>query len=245
MYRFPDTLVKQIKSDIDKALKSGAEPIAAFDADGTLWAVDMGECFFKYQFKNNLIDGLPENPWETYVEFHRREPEASYLWLAQVNKGKEISTVRKWARETVKTHPDLITFSGQKEIIKYLLHLKVDVYVVTASVKWSVEPAAALFGIPQEKVLGIQTKIKDGIVTEEQEGIITYKQGKVDALLAATNGRKPFYVAGNSLGDLPLLESATHIRMVLNSAPEGTELCTAEREMIEVAKKRNWYYYSF
>ena len=245
MYKFSEDFLKKVKADIDKALDEGAEPIAAFDADGTLWATDMGESFFKYEYHNGLIDGLPENPWEYYVDFHEREPEASYLWLAQINKGKSIEEVRKWARETVRTHPDINTFAGQKEIINHLHLRKVDVYVVTASIKWSVEPAAALYKIPEEKVLGVKTKIVDGIVTDVQEGAITYKQGKVEGLLEATGGKHPFYAAGNSNGDLPLLESATHLRMVLNSAAPESELYDIERKMIKLAEERNWYNYTF
>lgn len=243
--KFPDNLIKEIMIAIEKALDAGAEPIAAFDADGTLWSTDMGESFFKYQIKNKLLENLPDDPWEFYVDFHKRDPEASYLWLAQVNQGKEIDLVRGWAQDTVKSHPHLGSFAGQMEIIQFLRKLNVEVYIVTASVKWAVEPAAALYGISSEKVLGIQTKIDNGIVTDLQEGVITYKQGKVKGLLEATGGRRPFYAAGNSPGDLPLLKSATHLRMVLNSAPEGTDLHTSEKEMLQIAKQNNWYYYCF
>ena len=245
MFRFDEDFLQKTKNAIDNALAEGAEPIAAFDADGTLWATDMGENFYKYQFHNELLQGLPEKPWEYYVDLHAREPETSYLWLAQINKGHPLEQVRKWARETVHTHPDIMTFAGQKEIIKHLHLRKVKVYVVTASIKWSVEPAAALYNIPQENVIGVQTKIIDGNVSSEQEGPITYKEGKVKGLLAATGGKYPFYAAGNSHGDLPLLESATHLRMVLNSATQDNPLFETERKMIELAKERGWLHYSF
>ncbi len=245
MYRFSDDFLKTTKNNIKEALEAGAEPIAAFDADGTLWATDMGENFFKYQYKNEFLTDLPNEPWNHYVKMHEEAPEESYLWLAQVNKGKDIELVRKWAREAVKTHPDLGVFAGQQEIIKYLHQLKVNVYVVTASIKWAVEPAAALFNIPQENVIGVQTKIIDGQVTTEQEGAITYKDGKVKALLEATDGKAPFFAAGNSNGDLPLLESSTDIRVVLNSAQEDSHLYQTERDMITLAKERNWLHYSF
>ena len=107
------------------------------------------------------------------------------------------------------------------------------------------EPAAALYNIPQENVIGVKTKVENGLVTTEQEGPITYKEGKVKGLLEATGGKLPFYAAGNSHGDLPLLESATHLKMVLHSAPQHNVLYETEQKMIALAKERNWLHYSF
>ena len=246
MYRFSDQKLKEIKIAIDHALKKAERrPVAAFDADGTLWASDMGESLFHYQYRNDLLPNLPQNPWEYYVNFHTKEPEKAYLWLAQINAGFPIEVVRKWAREAVKTHPEPGIFNGQKDVIRHLRASGVTVYVVTASIKWAVEPAAELYGIPKENVIGIQTKVTNGVVTEEQEGPITYRQGKVEGLLKATGGKPPFFAAGNTPGDLPLLESATHLRMVLHSAPEGHVNYNSEQEMLKIARERGWLWHSF
>jgi hypothetical protein len=51
MQDFPESKIKDIQHKIDKALDSGANPIAAFDADGTLWSHDAGEGFFDFNYK--------------------------------------------------------------------------------------------------------------------------------------------------------------------------------------------------
>ena len=247
MYRFPDHVLKEFKSKVDEALRDRkCNPIAAFDADGTLWASDVGENFFKYQFKNELLKGLPADPWAYYQNMYANERSKCYLWLAQINRGVPIEQVRKWARESVKIHlNDMGEFNGQKEFISYLHKKGVKVYIVTASVKWAVEPAAELFQIPPENVIGIETKIENGLVTDEQVGPITHGTGKVDGLLEKTGGKHPFLAAGNTQSDRALVESATHLKLVIGSAPQDHEHFETEQFMQNLAKEKGWLSYQF
>jgi phosphoserine phosphatase len=173
--------------------------------------------------------------------------EAAYLWLAQINAGQKLSTVLKWSEECTHAHGPVPVFAAQKEIINHLHKSSVEVFIVTASIQWAVVPAAKLYNIDQDHVIGIRTKIVDGIVTEEQDGIITYREGKVAGLLERTQGVHPFYVAGNSEGDLPLLEASTHLRMVLASAhhDKEPELHDIEQHMIRVAEERGWFFHNY
>src|SRR5690606_26732338 len=122
-------------------------PIAAFDADGTLWDTDMGENFFQYQIDHNCIE-LPEDPWKHYDNLKEKSHPEAYLWLAQVLEGQPIEKVRKWAKESLKTYQNGVPiFSWKRDLISFLQSHKVDVYIVTASITWAVEPAAELLGI--------------------------------------------------------------------------------------------------
>lgn len=246
MKEMPNTLIEQIKTAIDHAWdKTDGHAIAAFDADGTLWDTDMGENFFQYQIEQNQLKDLPENPWEHYLKLKSEvSPKAAYLWLAQINKGQPIKTVRGWAQDCVEKLAPLPIFAGQKEIIDYLHSKGVQVYVVTASIKWSVEPAAALYDIPHERVLGVTTKIEDGIITEFQEGPITWRQGKVDGLLLASAGIKPILASGNTPGDLALLECASHIRLAMAASTEPAELIEEEKKLAAIAKEKDWFHFS-
>ncbi|MEZ4870800.1 MAG: hypothetical protein R2827_00875 [Bdellovibrionales bacterium] len=70
-----------------KALAEGANPIAAFDADNTLWNIDVGETYFQYLIDNELVE-LPQDPWEYYHSLRNGpNPPEGYLWLAQIMKG--------------------------------------------------------------------------------------------------------------------------------------------------------------
>lgn len=241
-------------SKIDEAIaqvkKSDPSPVAAFDADGTLWNTDLGEMFFKYKISQKLVP-FPPNPWEYYHELKKKnnDPREAYLWLAQIMDGVPIETVRKWAEAGVQANSPIPVFSEQKKLIQKLLQAGVQVYIVTASIKWAVEPGSMLVGLTHDNVIGITTEIADGKVTAKSNGIITYRQGKADAILQATKGKKPFLASGNSIGDLELLSSATHIRLCVSGTPPSeAELFASEKKLFDAAKQMNspeWIFHYF
>lgn len=241
----PKELIDQVKQAIDLALFEAPKPaVAAFDADGTLWDTDMGENFFLYQIKEKLLSGLPPDPWDHYWKLKKEvSPKVAYLWLAQINKGVPIQTVRQWSLDCVDRLRPLPIFPGQKDIIDHLHDRGVEVFVVTASIKWSVEAAAALYGIPQDRVLGITTKIENDLITDVQDGPITWREGKVEGLLQAIGDRKPIFASGNTTGDLALLESASHVRLAMAASDKTSDLFKDEMQLIDIAKDRDWFYF--
>lgn len=246
MKQFPLDKLQQIQASIDTAVQGIPSPIAVFDADGTLWDADLGENFFQYQFRNRLLKGLPADPWGHYTRLHNegKEKEA-YLWLAQINAGQSLKTVRQWAHQAfVELKPPPI-FEGMKSIVEQLQKLKVKIFVITASIKWAVEPGAEFLGIPKENVLGIKTKVRNDIISNEQDGPITWKDGKVDGLLLETGGRRAFFAAGNSTGDLALLKSATHLRLAHTGASKDNVTYASERQLLEIAKEQSWFYQDY
>ncbi len=245
MKAFPQTLLDKIFQDIERLASAPVDQrVAAFDADGTLWSIDVGEQFFKFQIASGELKGLPPDPWEHY---HRMKaevsPQAAYIWLAQINEGQKLEKVREWAKTSLEASAPIPVFDFQRKIVEKLKSLHFKIYIVTASIAWAVEPAAALFGLPYEAVIGVRTKVKNGYVTTEQDGIITYRQGKVDALLEATQGLHPLFVSGNTEGDLLLLESSKGIRLVVGSADASDSNYGTEQRMQEIARKNNWYSY--
>lgn len=238
-----------IETATQLAIENESCPIAAFDADGTLWNTDLGEAFFRYQIANlNLpvLHKLPTDPWTYYRNWKSSgDPRPAYLWLAQINQGYSLTQVRKWAIENVKKMSPLPIFEPQRQLISYFLKMRVKVFVVTASVKWAVEPGANLLGIPQEQVLGVATKNSEGIISDAQDGFITYRQGKVDALLDHNSGQKPFFCCGNTTGDSNLLASASKLSLAVCSSQEGDELFQSERLLQEEAKKHGWLTHQF
>lgn len=234
-----------LQNKIDEALLNVERPIAAFDADHTLWNTDMGENFFQYIIDNKLVD-LPDNPWQHYFDLRDgKNPAAGYLWLSQVLKGVPVATVREWNEKCVNGLGTLPTYSAQKRLIDYLHAKKVEVFVVTASAKWAVEAPAKYYNIQNENVIGVTTKVVDGIVSDEQDGPVTWKQGKVEGLLQKTNGVHPFLACGNSTGDIYLVNSATHIRLAVRSVEEGDRIFSSEESLQEEARLKNWLTHDF
>lgn len=237
---------KRLKKLIQEKRNLQSQPIAAFDADGTLWNTDLGEALFAFQVKNRLIKGLPADPWAHYENLKKTVSyEAAYLWLAQINEGLPLEVIRGWAQEAVAEMKPVPIFSEVKRLIDWLLELKVEVYIVTASIQWAVEPGAPLLGLPSSQVIGIKTKVMNGLITAEAEGAITYREGKVKGLLERTKNQKPFFCAGNTEGDLALLESSTSLKLVVSGSPQGDRNFDTEQRMLKLAKDRDWESHRF
>jgi HAD superfamily phosphoserine phosphatase-like hydrolase len=231
----------QLKDAIRLGLAEGAAPIAAFDADGTLWGTDVGENFFQFQIDRQLVP-LPEDPWAAYEGMKEKSHPEAYLWLAQILKGRPLKEVRDWAREAVASYPGgLPVFPWMRDLITFLREAGVEIYVVTASITWAVEPAAALLGIPADRVVGVETAVENGLVTANQHGPITWREGKVEGLLQRTQGRRPFFAAGNTMGDFQLIECATHIHVVNATVARGHENYATEQELARLGGERNWH----
>jgi len=227
-------------------LKNAQKPlIAAFDADGTLWDIDLGENFFHHQIDHQQV-ALPPNPFEHYLEMKKinNDPRQAYLWLAQINQGQSLEQVRQWAQEafaTIKPNP---IFAEQQRLIELLKNHGVKIYIVTASIKWAVEPGAIAIGLGADNVIGVETAIKDGIITDTPVLPITYRTGKVEALLQQSK-QAPFLVSGNTMGDFELLESATHLRLAVSAASRDDRLFKTELELATAAKNKNWMHHRF
>jgi len=242
---FPQEFRNKISQGLDQELKNHSRAIAAFDADGTLWDIDMGESFFKWQINNCDLSDLPADPWKHYRDWKASgDPRPAYLWLAQINSGISLAQVREWAEQAVQSLEPLPIFEDQKKLIEWLLQNKVEVFVVTASVKWAVEPGAKRLGLDFEHVLGVATETKNHLVTKSQDGLITYKEGKAEALLQKTK-QKPFLACGNTTGDLALLQSASQIAMAVGAAPQGHELFATEEKLRQKAIKQGWMIHQF
>lgn len=236
----------KIHQTLDQVLKSDPAPVAAFDADGTLWDTDLGEGFFQYKIDRKLVP-LPPNPWEHYLNLKKKDndPRAAYLWLGQICQGQKIETVKAWAQKAFQAIQPAPVFEEQRKLIKTFQDRGVKVYIVTASIKWAVEPGAIALGLSADQVIGIETLIEKGLVTEKQQGVISYREGKVQALLEKTGQKKPFFACGNTEGDLALLESATDLRLVISAAARDQELFRTENKMQQIAEERNWLRHRF
>jgi phosphoserine phosphatase len=102
-----------------------------------------------------------------------------------------------------------------------------------------------MLGLPKDSVIGVETEIQDGIITDQQKGLITYRQGKVDELLTKTNGKKPFFCSGNTMGDFQLLQAATHLSLAVSAASRDDKLFKTELELQENAEKFSWLSHRF
>jgi phosphoserine phosphatase len=243
---FSPELWSQLESVLRGAARGGGKLVAAFDADGTLWDADAGETFFDWQIRNcDLPAFRGVDPWKRYHDLKNPDPRVAYVWLAQISAGRPLSEVRAWAAECFRSVGPWPVFESQRKLITLLRELKFDVYVVTASIKWAVEPVAALLGIDFDHVIGVETEVHNGIVTDIVKPPITWRDGKAEGLLARTGGVRPVLAAGNTVGDIALLQSATHVRLALSTQASAGGLYDEESKLADHASKEKWHIHPF
>lgn len=243
---YPDDYWRLIEQSLTEEKKQHRQPVAAFDADGTLWDSDLGESFFKYQIRENLLSGLPADPWRHYRDWKESgDPRPAYLWLAQINRGRPLDEVRAWAENSVKSMEPLPIFEEQAKLIRFLKENGVKVWIVTASVRWAVEPGARRLGLTFDDVIGVETAVENGVVTDQAAGHMTYREGKAEALLLRTGGQKPFLCSGNTTGDTHLLRAASRIALAVGAARPGDELFPTEEKLREEARAGGWLIHRF
>lgn len=243
---FPLEYWQQIEATIVALKSENSELVAAFDADGTLWDTDLGENFFQYQIDNRQIP-LPPDPWNHYFEMKKiaNDPRSAYVWLAQVNRGIQEIELQRWAHQAFNKIEPKPIFAEQKKLIELFLKHEVRVYIVTASIKWAVVPGAIALGLTADHVIGVETKVEGGSITDIPVLPITYRQGKVEALLLKTGNIKPFFCAGNTIGDFELLQAATHIRLAVSAAARDDKMFRSENELMTKAIENNWWSHRF
>jgi HAD superfamily phosphoserine phosphatase-like hydrolase len=241
---FPEQYWSDLQQTILDLKLKNEKLYAAFDADGTLWDTDLGENFFQYQIDEKCVS-LPPEPFEYYLNLKKKDPREAYAWLAQINKGQSIEQVKDWSQQAFNLIAPPPIFSEQKKVIELLLQNNITVYIITASIKWAVEPGARALGLTDDNVIGVETAVEQGLVTDKTIFPITYRAGKVEALLKKTENIKPFFASGNSSGDIELLESATHLRLAVSAASRDDKLFKAESELMAVAEKNNWMRHRF
>lgn len=244
--KWSDEIWRTLELALEQELSQNPRPVAAFDADGTLWDTDLGEAFFRYQIKNSHLPNMPADPWAHYRDWKESgDPRPAYLWLAQINQGQKLTQVKDWAEASVAAFDPLPIFAEQQRWIELLLKNKVEVFIVTASIKWAVEPGALRLGLRHQDVIGVETKVTEGIVKAEQHGPMTYREGKPEALLAMTGGRKPFFCSGNTMGDYALLQSATRVGFAVGAATPEHELWKTEEDLRSKARAHGWLLHQF
>src|SRR6185503_10886013 len=134
---------------------------------------------------------------------------------------------------------------SQIELLKFLRSHGVEIFVVTASIKWAVEPAALALGIDHDHVLGIETLSQDEVLSDQGIFPLSYGPGKADVLLKATRGVRPLLASGNTMSDVPLIELATHVPLAVASDEPGGLVFESERKLQELGLQRGWFCHRF
>jgi len=123
-------------------------------------------------------------------------------------------------------------FPEMRALIDDLQARGCQVWLVSGSNEWVIQPAARVFGVPPERVISARTSTRDGIVLNEGL-IVPIGPGKRDELIA--HGKSTLDAAfGNTIYDVELLKLAAH-PVAINP----------DKSLEQLALERSWPIFRF
>ncbi len=108
-------------------------------------------------------------------------------------------------------------------LVRLLRQKRVQVWAVSGSSVWSVEPVFHMLGVPRERVIGIDLEERNGVFTGIPHEPIPIREKKVDALRERVSAA-PILVASDSRNDIPLLEYSVGVKVMVNSRNRSPEV---------------------
>lgn len=210
-----------------------SQPVAVFDADGTLWPEDANDLFLDYQHRLKIRDFS-----DLFNENYKGLRSQRCQEFASRQAGLDLKDFKKQL-DSFLEQQFLQVFSFQKEILSFLKSKGVFIYVVTASMKLLVEAAILKYQLPVDKVLGMHPQIQNGKLTSKIILPLTYGEGKREALLEHIKPEQILLASGNSTSDLSFLKMAK-VPFVVNAAQNDSIVYLSERETATHARKNNW-----
>jgi phosphoserine phosphatase len=209
----PEPLVRALRGapSVQAALVSrlsGPPGLAAFDADGTLWAGDLGEAVLIDLISRRRLLDAPRDPWATYLGLFDQGPAAAFAYAGRLMAGLSETEVRETSARVFAADFTGRIFPETRWLLETLAGRGWQVYIVSASNRWSIEvAAAATFGLTGDRVVALDVEVEGGVLTDRVCLPVPTLEGK-PRLLAARSGRSPDLAFGNSILDLPLLLAA-------------------------------------
>jgi phosphatidylglycerophosphatase C len=224
-------------------LRPGQPLLAAFDADGTLWTPDVAEILWDRLIAEKALHRRGMAPIARALRAcgvePSRDPYSDYptlMSLFRAGRCTEHIMVRVMLEglaglreEDVYVHAlKAITACGEisdsvageaSRLMDHLRRIGFQIVVVSGSPRWAVEVAVQPLGVSTSEVLAGQVAVVDGVLSDGVIEPLPYGQGKIQAILRRY-GRVPLVAAGNGLGDLAMLEGASHLRFLFNPTSE-------------------------
>ena len=207
--------------------------VAVFDCDGTLWGGDSGYGFMVWSLEQGLVSRSTSDWIDTRHRAYRAgkvSEEEICGEMVQIYAGLREQELRAAAAKYVKEFVHERIFADVAELVVELRDNGSELWAVSSTNRWVVAEGVRDFGIPDERILAAQVRVKDGVIGSEILDVPT-DEGKAVALRRA-GLTKPDAVFGNSIHDLAMLEMARNAFPV-NPSPA----------LLAAAAKNGWGYY--
>lgn len=226
---------------------SSARKVAVFDADGTLWRGDLGESFFQHQIQRELIDHPQRDQlWSMYQKGTEGDDHAqAYAWLVQWNVGIAENTLQGWADAFFGQQWEARVFPAMMWLIRELHAVGFEVWMVTGSSYWVVQPGAQRLGIPHNRIISTKVHVDHhGLLTNQLVHEVPFRAGKA-RLVQQKIQTSPLFSAGNTFWDYELLLSSQDLALAITSEKPGEANHGSEQKLQKIAQEKQWLRESF
>jgi phosphoserine phosphatase len=207
--------------------------VAVFDCDGTLWSGDAGYGFMAWSLEQGLVS-RSTNDWidSRYRAYRNGEVSEAAMCgeMVQLYAGLRESELEAAAARYVDEFVRLRVFAEMAALVKKMRQIGVEIWAVSSTNRWVVAEGLRDFGIPRERILAAEVRVKEGIITDQIVDVPT-DEAKA-AALKRVGLPAPDAVFGNSIHDLAMLEIAQR-PFPVNPSPA----------LLEAAAQRGWGYF--
>lgn len=219
-----DKLNDQIEAFLEGTRIIKDRKVAVFDCDGTLLGQSpyylADEALYEYAEENysNKTDSLSQAKMEVIdsllhgnnVGLDYVQRRISFLSGLSTEDVEEIGKNMFHEKYEGKFYPEM------KQLLANLEDYGFEIWVVTASPEILYQKfVSENTGIPLNRILGVKSVIHDGKVTQTLVQPVPQDEGKAKAIQTFIKA-KPLFVAGNSRGDLEMMNESTGLKMVIN-----------------------------
>ncbi len=206
--------------------------VAVFDCDGTLWGGDAGYGFMVWTLERGLVSRSTNDWLDTRYRDYRAgnvSEVAMCAEMVQMYAGLREAELRAAAAKYVEKFVRKNIFEEMLALVAKLKNAGVELWAVSSTNRWVIAEGLRDFGIPAERILAAEVRVKDGIITSEIVDVPT-DEAKA-AALKRVGLPCPDAVFGNSIHDLAMLEMA-RCPFPVNPSPA----------LLEAAAKKGWGY---
>ena len=230
-------VVEERLDEFFEKLEEIENPVAVFDADGTLWSNDLGESFFKWLIENKKLIGADysKDLYQEYELLVEEDVGEGFSSIIKIMAGIKEEELKLWADEFFQTF-DHNVYPKQKELIQRLQEAGVDVWVVSASNRWSIETAVLYLGIEADHVIAMKSEVVDGVITDRMIPPILHGHGKVEGIKKYIGNRVDF-VCGNSSSDYEMLDFASEMSLIINPSDKVGTISSEDIEKSSLLKE--------
>ena len=199
-------------------------PVAAFDCDGTLWAGDAGEGFFRWSMEQGMVsDEIARWARARHDDYRAGLVDEDTMCgeMCTMYQGLRADALQKATDEFFAMGIAPGIFPEMRDLVQRLLAGGTKVWAVSSSNHWIIRSAMRMFGIPHDQILATEVVVKDGVVGDDLVRIPS-GPGKPEALREVLTS-PPDCAFGNSVWDREMLEM-TRRPFVINPSPRLQEI---------------------